>query len=383
MDAPVMKKILLITNIPTPYRVPLFNVLSDLLRINGYQLKVIFSGKGYARRQFQIREEEFRFEYHFLEGGKYSSGETSERTFFFYKGLNRIIQKEKPRLCIVSGFSPATIACCFNKIFRGIPYIIWSGSVPHERNKNLIRNIQRKFLIRKASAFVAYGSRAKRYLLDMGADPEKVAIGINTVDTRYFYMETMKYREGQTEQAPFTFLYLGYLIPRKNPGRILEAIARLKKHRSAFQVIFVGDGISKPLLERQSAELGIEDLVMFTGYKQKEELPPLLAQSHVFLFQTDFDIWGLVLNETMAAGLASLVSPNAGACDDLLEEGVTGFGCNFENSEEAAGKMEWMIDHPEQVKQMGLKASNRINEKASLDKSAEGFLKAIQTAIKE
>jgi len=383
MDAPVMKKVLLITNIPTPYRVPLFNVLSDLLRREGFQLKVIFSGKGYARRQFKLREEDFRFEYHFLEGGKYSSGETSERTFFFYKGLSRVIRKEKPMLCIVSGVSPATLICFFNKLTKGIPYVIWSGSVPHERNQSRWRNLQRKLLIRSASACVAYGSRAKRYLEDMGAPPENVEIGINTVDTAFFHDETFKHRVELQTKVPFTFLYLGYLIPRKNAGRILEAVARLKRNRSGFRVMIVGDGVSKPGLEDQSAALGINEIVRFTGYKQKEDLPALLAQSHVFLFQTDFDIWGLVLNETMAAGLAALVSPHAGAIDDLLEEGKTGLRCNFENIEETAHKMEWMMDHQEQVRQMGLEAAQRVKEKASLETSAQGFLRAINRALKK
>lgn len=376
-----MKKILLITNIPTPYRVPLFNVLSDLLQKNKYELKVIFSGKGYARRQFQIREEEFRFGYHYLDGGKYSSGETSERTFFFYRGLNRIIQKEKPHLCIVSGFSPATLTCFYNSLIKGTPYIIWSGSVPHERNKNLLRNVTRKVLIQNASSFVAYGSRAKKYLIDMGAPESKIEIGINTVDTDYFRSETLKHRKRFENRYPFTFLYLGYLIPRKNVGRILEAAAILKEQRSDFRLLIVGDGIGKSDLEKQTEMLGLKEIVQFTGYKQKEELPLLLAQSQVFLFQTDFDIWGLVLNETMAAGIASLVSPNAGASDDLPVEGKTGMLCNFANKKETAVKMQWMLDHPGQVEQMGIEAARRIQDKACLNISADGFIRAVQKAI--
>lgn len=377
-----MKKILLITNIPTPYRVPLFNVLAEELKQIGYHFKVIFSGSGYERRKFNIDENSFHFDYHILNGGKYSAGATAERTLFLYKGLGKQLRKESPDLVIVSGYSPATMRCFLNRIIKGTPYIIWSGSVSHVRNQSRWRTIQRKLLIRSAAACVAYGSRAKRYLVDMGVPPDKIEIGINTVDTGFFKEETKAFRANQNKAKEFTFLYLGYLIPRKNAGRILEAAARLKQRRNGFRVLMVGDGISRAALEAQSYDLGIGDIVSFTGYKQKEELPALLAQSDVFLFQTDFDIWGLVLNETMAAGITALVSPHAGAIEDLLLEGTTGMRCNFDNIDETTEKMEWMMSHPDQVRAMGAAAAALVTEKASLRVSASGFIKAIQKSIK-
>lgn len=376
-----MKKIVLITNIPTPYRVPLFNELAEQLHANGYHLKVIFSGSGYARRKFQLDEQQFRFDYHILQGGKFTAGKTAERTLFLYRGLRRQIREESPDLIIVSGYSPATIRCYFEKRQHGTPYIIWSGSVPHERNSSWWRTIQRKLLIRNAAACVAYGSRAREYFLKMGAAPSSVSVAINTVDTTFFYEATRAARAKLPATHVFTFLYLGYLIPRKNAGRILEAAALLRQRRTDFRILIVGDGISKPELEAQAEQLGLTGQVQFTGYQQKEELPRHLAASDVFLFQTDFDIWGLVLNETMAAGLPALVSPHAGATDDLVMEGITGMSCNFDDVVKTSDQMEWMMTHPEAVKSMGAAAAALVMEKASLSVSASGFVQAIQKAI--
>lgn len=381
MDVAAMKNIVLITNIPTPYRVPLFNALSEQLRAEGHHLKVIFSGSGYARRKFQVDEQQFRFDYHILQGGKLTAGKTAERTLFLYRGLGRQLRQASPDLIIVSGYSPATLRCVLEKQFRGIPYIIWSGSVPHERNTSWWRTAQRKFLIRQAAACVAYGSRARQYFLDMGAEPSSISIAINTVDTTFFHEQTRAARAALPADRIFTFLYLGYLIPRKNVGRILEAAARLRQRRTDFRILMVGDGISKPALEAQTEQLGLTGHVQFTGYQQKAALPRYLAESDVFLFQTDFDIWGLVLNETMAAGLPALVSPHAGACDDLLEEGITGRSCNFEDIAGTSEQMEWMMTHPEQVKTMGAAAATLVMQKASLAVSASGFLQAIHNVI--
>ena len=62
-----MKKSVLITNIPNPYRVPLFNELSKQLKNDNIHLKIIFANKTYKRRLFQLNESDFQFDYTFLD----------------------------------------------------------------------------------------------------------------------------------------------------------------------------------------------------------------------------------------------------------------------------------------------------------------------------
>lgn len=60
-----MTKVLLITSIPTPYRVPLFNEINRQLRELGIAFKVLFGARGYARRKWLAEESAFEFEYQF------------------------------------------------------------------------------------------------------------------------------------------------------------------------------------------------------------------------------------------------------------------------------------------------------------------------------
>ena len=61
-----MKKVILITNIANPYRVPLFNELSNQLHNKNIHLKIVFANKTYKRRRFTINENEFKFDFCFL-----------------------------------------------------------------------------------------------------------------------------------------------------------------------------------------------------------------------------------------------------------------------------------------------------------------------------
>ncbi len=376
-----MKTVVLITNIPTPYRIPLFNLLSEEMRIAGMELHVIFSSLGYKRRKFEINPKEFKFSYTLLDGGKYSVGEDAEKTYFFYRGLWKQLRTIKPWRIISSGFSPATIICTFHQFIYGTPFLIWSGTIElGERKTPWWRKLFRKFLIKKATSFITYGTKASEYLVRLGAKKETIHIALNTVDTTFFREETNAARSIIKKQDKFTFAYLGYLVPRKNVNKVIEAAAELSKIRKDFRIIIIGDGVSKADLEREVMDQQLNSLIHFRGYLQKQELPAVFAETDALLFQTDFDIWGLVLNEAMAAGIACLASNKAGAVYDLIEEGKNGYINDFSKITPTVNKMEWMIDHKETIEQTGKNASRFIAEKASLTNAVDGFMTAIKNS---
>ena len=374
-----MKTIVLITNIPTPYRLPLFNEINGQLNEKGMELHVIFSESGYKRRKFEIDFTKVNFKYTILEGGKITSQKDSEKTYFFYSGLWKVLNAIKPAQIIVAGFSSASIITALWSRKNKTPFIIWSGSITTEqRNTSFIRRLIRKQLIQRAYSFIAYGTKAKDYLIRNGAEPSQIQIGINTVDTTFYKEETKKLKSTFLESGIFTFIYLGYLVPRKNVNKVLEAVRLLNEKRSDFRVIIIGDGESKSELMEFSEKNQLNHRIEFTGYKQKQELPYFFAQADALLFQSNFDIWGLVLNEAMAAGICCLSTKNAGASFDLIQENINGMTIDYNQTQAVAEKMNWMIDHREKVKLMGEKAILFINENANLSKSANGFILALK-----
>ena len=80
----------------------------------------------------------------------------------------------------------------------------------------------------------------------------------------------------------------------------------------------------------------------------------------------------------MAAGVACLSSINAGASFDLVQENETGFMVDFSDKDDVIKKINRLLDHPQEAKEMGIKAAQFIKEKVSLEVSAEGFIKALK-----
>jgi glycosyltransferase involved in cell wall biosynthesis len=378
----VKKKVFMVTNIPTPYRLPLFKVISEKLATKEIVLKVIFGGPGYARRKWHMDFSQYIFSYHILKPWKFRIKNNQERTFFLYPGLLRIILHEKPELIIVIGFSFATLQILLYKLITGKRYIIWSGSIHNIYVKRgFFRNIIRKCLISHASGFVAYGSKAKDYLISMGAPAERIEIGINTTDTEFYFRETERLRS-QVKKLPVKqVLYFGYLTSRKRIDLVLYALARINKLDRDFNFVIVGDGPKRDSIFKMAAKLGIADKVQFTGFKQKTEIPAYLAIADCFVFPSEYDIWGLVLVEAMAAGLPCISSVLSGATIDLIQEGETGFALDFSETEKVAERILWIFDHPEEATRIGANASRFIRENVNIEKSAAGFVRSIESVL--
>jgi glycosyltransferase involved in cell wall biosynthesis len=374
---PEIKKVLIVTNIPNPYRIPLFNELNKKLSETNIQLKIAFGAPTYSRRKFQLNPEDFKFNYTILASKTFHFG-NNEKTFFTYKGLLKIVKEFHPDKIIIIGFSIGTVKLWLRSFFKKTPYIIWSGSILNSgRYNSLFRKIERKMLMSRASGFIAYGNKAKQYLVANGVDANKVAVGINTVDTSFFVEETRKLRSKLSHDRKKHLLYLGYLTPGKQVIKLLETIQMLTEIRTDFILDIVGDGSEKLNLEKFIDENLLEQYVIFHGFKEKGEIPDFFAKTTCLLFPTSDDVWGLVLNEAMASGVPCLSTDKAGATNDLVIENETGFVVDFDHKEEVINKINFLLDNPEKAKLMGEKAADLIKQKASISKSAEGFVYAI------
>ena len=377
-----MKKVIVVTNIPNPYRIPLFNEMWRLCNDRKIEFKVIFGAQNYARRKFVLDMNDCLFPYEILDSQKINFGNL-EKIVFTYKGLLNALAKEKPDCIIINGFSVGTLRLWWRSWFTKTAYIIWSGTVKSRGGKfSFLRILQRKMLRRRASAFVAYGQRAKEYLQELGAASEKIFIARNTVDTRFFSEQTDRERlKLSPDVLRMHFTYVGFIIRKKNLLQLLKAVKILSLQRTDFVLDLIGDGQDKVYFEDYVKANQLEKVVHFAGFVQKSNLPTWLAKSSCFVFPSNYDIWGLVVNEAMAAALPCISSVNSGVTVDLIEDGKNGFAVDFSDPKLVAEKMNWILDNREKAKEFGLNARKTIAEKASIHVSARGLLDAACSVI--
>lgn len=308
-------KTTIITNMPTPYRLPLWKAFSHLVDLN-----VICISAMEKNRHWKIEADDYITilkSYHF-----YFHKRDWPLHFSFPFALLIKLVRENPSVVIVTGYDSLQYweALLYAKIF-GKKTVLWSGStLLSSRSKNKYINQLKSFFIRRFDTYYTYGSQATEYLIHHGADRDSVVTGTNTVDTGYFKQHTTN---EMPDRKMLKFLYVGQLLERKGLENTLKAFGTLD--RNDWSLAVIGKGPDEEKLKQLVSDLHLQSNVHFLGYKQKEEILGYFSDSHILIMPSYLEVWGLVLNEALASGLFCLSSKYAGATFDLIEEGENGY----------------------------------------------------------
>lgn len=116
---------------------------------------------------------------------------------------------------------------------------------------------------------------------------------------------------------------LGNIIEVKNPVRLLDAFAELRRSRSDASLALVGDGPLREVVAARARALGIGDAVCLPGEVGIDEASRWLRAAHACSLASLREGFGLAVVEALASGRPVAVSSGAGAAS-LVREGVTG-----------------------------------------------------------
>lgn len=373
-------KIAFIQNIIPPYMIPLFSQLAALPQVD---LQVYFMAASEKNRKW-IPKLGGQFKYKVLPG--FSFNFYTKDLFSYHINPSIIWELIRNDYDIISSYGYATftsqIAFFYSKICRK-PFTLWSESTINE--PSFLRKVSLplvKFMVRHSDALIACGTRAKEYLIHLGAPPEKIFIAYCTVDTDFFKWQSSelnvqrgKLRDELGIRNREVILYVGQLIERKGLKYLLKAYSQLKDEFDVALLI-VGDGIERNELTDLCIKDSIQD-VFFAGHKQLEELPKYYVISDIFVLPSTEETWGRVLNEAMACGLPVIATDKAGASADLVKEGVNGYVVEDKNIEHLYQAIKRILSHPELKQSMGSKSQQIIDSSFRIEHAIQGFISAI------
>ncbi len=128
---------------------------------------------------------------------------------------------------------------------------------------------------------------------------------------------------------------------------LLEYWAKTMTPQDRIHLIVIGDGPCKEELEEQAKELGISEMVTFTGAIQHDELPPYLASCDIYITASLSDTNSISMLEGMATGLPVLQRLDP-LNEDQVRNGVNGYV--FNSPEEMAARLRYVKNmSPEQL----------------------------------
>jgi glycosyltransferase involved in cell wall biosynthesis len=243
-----------------------------------------------------------------------------ERYLHLPFGQLRDLLRTRPDAVITTEMGARTIlALLYGSLFRVPVWIWWGGTMHTERGIGRTRRLLRRLITRWGERWISYGRSSTAYLASLGVATERIVEIQNCVDESLFLNEAPRRGAGRSQPV---LLYVGQMIRRKGVHHLLEAAAQVQRSGRSFTLRLVGGGPERAAFERQAAELGLEN-VEFLDARPPEEMPATYRAADYLVFPTCEDVWGLVVNEALWAGLPVLSSIHAGCAEEILPAGQT------------------------------------------------------------
>jgi 1,2-diacylglycerol 3-alpha-glucosyltransferase len=356
-------RIVILTEIIAPYRIPVFNALA---RQTGVNLHVIFLAETDAAvRQWLVYKNEIKFSYEVLPSWRWRVGKHS---ILVNRGLWSALETANPRAILCGGYNyPASWESLWWARRRKVRFVLWTESNQRDKRSGLTHvEWLKRYFVNSCNAFVVPGKSSSAYLKTLGVGEEVIFTAPNSVDNAFFATHAENVRSQAVEfrkkwQLPSRFiLFVGRLVPEKGVFDLLEAYAKLESSiQSEVGLVFAGDGVSRRELERRAKQIS-PGIVCFPGFAQREDLAGFYALADVLVLPTHSDPWGLVVNEAMACGLPIIVSNVAGCAADLVEDGWNGYVVPPGDSNKLSVAINSLLRQPELKQQMSARSLERI-----------------------
>jgi glycosyltransferase involved in cell wall biosynthesis len=164
---------------------------------------------------------------------------------------------------------------------------------------------------------------------------------------------------------------VGSFEPRKGQRWLVEAFARVgtREQGRDLRLCLIGGGETEPQVKAQVRDLGIQDKVVFTGYRA--DAAELSAAFDVVVVpSTGFEGQGYVILEAMAHGTPVIASA-VGGFGETVAEGVTGLLVPPRNVAALAQAISRLVEDASLRQQMGAAGRKRYDERFTLAKMLE------------
>lgn len=214
-------------------------------------------------------------------------------------------------------------------------------------------------------------------LSSYGVAREKIFVTRNSPDTDLLFSvkDSLVNIPPLLPPNPRRLLHVGRLVAWKRVDMFIRAFSRLRQHFPDAELVVIGYGPEEPALKALAKELNLGPSVTFTGGVYD---PRLLGQYYMASgLYVLAGMGGLSINEAMCFGLPVLCSVCDGTEKILVREGVNGRYFVDGDEEDFISKLSWFLEHPEQLRGMGLKSEEIIRNEVNIHTVIRGYMAAL------
>lgn len=316
MKTSTRPRLAILTNILTPYRVPIYRRLAER-----YETRVVISGNEDNRKWDTGalgQELDVRTAWGFMIKRRipHEDGGTADlRYTHLNPGYLWHLLRFRPDaiISVEMGFR-SLLALLYGAVFRTPVWIWWGGTLHTESKRAFAKRQLRRLFAAATPRWVSYGETSTQYLRSIGIPRRRILQIQNCVDERLYLRDGDAYPLDLPRPRA---LFVGQLIGRKGIYELLETTAAVQREGLECSLVVVGDGPEQGRFREEVERLEVQNL-RHIKYLPPERMPDIYRACDFLVFPTLEDVWGLVVNEALLSGLPVIASTYAGCACELL-----------------------------------------------------------------
>ena len=285
-----------ITNIPSFYKINLFNLLSVKMKV-----KVIFISSTSLIRNSDFTTNQMNFDYEVINEKPF---ELRSKIKTLWK-IKKIISKSTYRNLVYPGWEIIELMLLSIISPKNKNGMVIESSIIETRSNGFPWLVKRFFMSRMGKAFPS-GDLQKEILYKASFKGAVYAThGVGVLGSNFF---SDNEKNSSRISKALTYIYVGRLSSEKNVEELINNFNVLGN-----TLYVVGDG---PMAEHLKNKANQN--IKFLGHVNNSDLHKIYRMADVFILPSLSEPWGLVVEEALTSGLPLIVSDRVGCKNDLV-----------------------------------------------------------------
>jgi glycosyltransferase involved in cell wall biosynthesis len=285
----------------------------------------------------------------------------------FGLALEKLLRTEQPDIVHLHSRRGADVFGAMAARRSGVPSIL------SRRIDNPVKSILTRQKFHYYDRIICISQGIKNVLASANVDEAKLCVVRSAVDAKPWMEIPTRKSLSDEFNLPEDAIYLGVvaqLIERKGHHILLEALRNMPE-RERLRVLVFGKGPQREVLERLVREMGLEEIVRFTGFR--DDLPRWMGALDILVHPALMEGMGISLLQASAAKVP-IVASDVGGIPEAVRNGENGILVPPNDAVALRAAIRKLVQNPDLRKQLGETGRRIVTEEFSIDTMVEGNL---------
>lgn len=199
-----------------------------------------------------------------------------------------------------------------------------------------------------------------------------------------YFPETKKYNEkeliAKKDNDKIGIIWVGRFVREKHPEDVIKLARKLRRNGYKFEIKMLGNGKLFEKIKNQVAKYNLKDVVKLVGPVKSDKVREYMEKSNIFICTSDrTERWGVVLNEAMNSGCATVAYREIGGVPFLIENDYNGFA--YSNFNDLYNKTVSLINDKKLREKISVNAYKTISEIWTAENATNNFELLINSIV--